>query len=106
MAFSGYTLEQLRGEAQPFPPDVQATRALVDLVDVLVDGPYVASRRTAALPLRGSSNQRVHFLTDRYGPCDLAPEPITEVHVDLDSADGVLVTGFPFDLADVLGVQP
>ncbi len=102
VAFSGYTLEQLRGEAQPFPPDVPAASALVGLVDVLVDGPYVAARRTAALPLRGSSNQRVHFLTGRYGPSDLAPEPVAEVHV---GPDGVLVTGFPLDLGDVLALH-
>ncbi len=59
MAYSGYTLEWLqeRGTA--------AQRAFISELDLLIDGPYVAEQHTDLL-WRGSANQRVHFLSDRY----------------------------------------
>ncbi len=57
MIFSGYTLEQLRDENQ-----IQ----LLALTDILVDGPYVREQPDAQRRWVGSTNQRVHFLTDRY----------------------------------------
>ena len=32
---------------------------VLDLIDVLIDGPYIESRRDVTLPLRGSSNQSI-----------------------------------------------
>ena len=32
---------------------------VLDLIDVLIDGPYIESRRDITLPLRGSSNQSI-----------------------------------------------
>lgn len=55
-AWSGYTFEQLAGGATD-------KRALLELVDVLVDGPYDAARRDLTLAFRGSSNQRVVDVT-------------------------------------------
>ena len=57
MIFSGYTLEQLRDENQ-----IQ----LLALTDILVDGPYVREQPDAQRRWVGSTNQRIHFLTDRY----------------------------------------
>ena len=37
-------------------PDVAA---LLDVVDVLVDGPYIEAQRDISLPWAGSNNQRV-----------------------------------------------
>jgi len=34
-------------------------RALLELIDVLVDGPFVKARRDETLCFRGSSNQRI-----------------------------------------------
>ncbi len=59
MAYSGYTLEALRQTADP------AVRAWLDGLDILVDGPYLAAQ-AAPLVWRGSSNQRVHFLSEAY----------------------------------------
>lgn len=50
-AWSGYTLEQLRAE----PEKAQ----LLQLCDVLVDGPFVQSLFVRNLPFRGSTNQRI-----------------------------------------------
>lgn len=52
-AYSGWTFEHLRDQGS------QAQRALLEEVDVLIDGPFVLEQRTLALPWRGSRNQRV-----------------------------------------------
>ena len=55
MAYSGYTFEQLMkmGETRP------AVRRLLELGDILVDGPYLEAQRSLELKFRGSRNQRV-----------------------------------------------
>ncbi len=51
--YTGYTLEELDAANDP------AQQRLLGLIDVLVDGPYLASRRSLDLPFRGSANQRL-----------------------------------------------
>ncbi|MCL1880331.1 MAG: anaerobic ribonucleoside-triphosphate reductase activating protein [Actinomycetia bacterium] len=53
-AYSGYLYEELACEA-PSP----AARSLLELVDVLVDGPFKDDLRSLELPWRGSDNQRL-----------------------------------------------
>lgn len=59
-SFSGYTLEELKESS-----DVWITKLLCH-TDILVDGEY---REELACDLlwRGSSNQKMYFLSDRYG---------------------------------------
>lgn len=52
-AYTGYTLEELRGMADA---DVDA---LLDEIDVLVDGRFVMEERSLELRFRGSKNQRI-----------------------------------------------
>lgn len=52
-SYSGWTFEHLRDRGSP------AQRALLEEVDVLVDGPFLLKERTLTLPWRGSRNQRV-----------------------------------------------
>ena len=52
-AYSGQTLEMLRAMDRPHLQD------LLDEIDVLVDGPYLAEKRALSMRFRGSSNQRV-----------------------------------------------
>ncbi|MFE1828800.1 4Fe-4S single cluster domain-containing protein [Streptomyces yangpuensis] len=81
MAYSGFRYEALRRGG----PD---RRALLRRLDLLVDGPYVATRRHG-LRWRGSSNQRLVALTDRYA--HVADEPDTSAGVELSvEADGAL----------------
>ena len=66
MVFSGYTLE----EARECP--TRRSRELLALTDILVDGPYVREQPDTTRRWIGSTNQRIHFLTDRYradDPC-------------------------------------
>ena len=60
MAFSGYTIEQLRAMSDP------AVRELLARTDILVDGPYDRDQPDTERRWVGSRNQRIHFLTDRY----------------------------------------
>lgn len=89
ICFTGYRLERLR--ARPPAPGVTE---LLGLLDVLIDGRYVAGLDDGK-GLRGSSNQRVHHLTPRLAGCgyDFTGGPRTaEITVDGTTA---LLVGVP-----------
>lgn len=52
-SFTGFTFEQLLASENP------AVMELLNNLDILVDGPFVLSKRDLELRFRGSSNQRV-----------------------------------------------
>ncbi len=54
-AYTGYTFEQLQAGFEAHPE----WRALMEKVDVLVDGRFEKALRTLECPWRGSSNQRL-----------------------------------------------
>lgn len=58
--YTGYTLEQLRAKNNP-----SIQRILDHLADMIIDGEYVEELNDGK-SLKGSSNQRVIHLTDRY----------------------------------------
>jgi anaerobic ribonucleoside-triphosphate reductase activating protein len=62
VAFSGHALEVLRRDRPP------GARALLDEVDLLVDGPYVEGLPERERRWAGSANQRFRFLTGRIPP--------------------------------------
>lgn len=82
LAFSGYTVDEIR--ALPHGAGV------LEQLDVLIDGRYVASERLAA-GLRGSANQRIHLLTSRYTLADVEATPIAEIRIG--PAGDVVLTG-------------
>ena len=51
-SYTGYTFEQLLS-------GTPAQKALLHLLDVLIDGPFELEKRSLALSFRGSSNQRI-----------------------------------------------
>ncbi len=55
--YSGYLFEDLL--ANTGPKHTSDTLSLLKAVDVLVDGPFVASLKDISLRFRGSSNQRI-----------------------------------------------
>lgn len=73
LVFSGYTIDEIR--AQPLGPRILAH------VDVLVDGRYQAGLRLGR-NLRGSTNQRIHLLTERYGLDEVEATPEAEILID------------------------
>lgn len=72
LVFSGYTLAEIR--ELPHGP------AVLDRLDVLIDGRYVAGERLAT-GLRGSANQRIHLLTSRYARADVEATPVAEIRI-------------------------
>lgn len=82
LAFSGYSIDEIR--ALPDGPAVLAR------LDVLIDGRYVASERLAS-GLRGSANQRVQLLTDRYTLADVEATPVAEIRIG--KAGEIVLTG-------------
>lgn len=52
MAYTGYTLEELFQDIKRYLP-------LLEQIDILVDGPYMASRKSHDLSFMGSLNQRI-----------------------------------------------
>lgn len=60
VCFTGYTLEELKDKNNT---DVNN---LLNSVDLLIDGVYEEEKFDLSRPWAGSSNQKYHFLTDRY----------------------------------------
>lgn len=83
IVFSGYTKEEI--------VQLPKGRIILEYIDVLIDGRYEADK-PAAEGLRGSTNQVIHLLTDRYRIKDLLTRR-TELTFQQDGT--VSVTGFP-----------
>ncbi len=82
LAFSGYTIDEIR--ALPSGAEVLAR------LDVLIDGRYVAGERLAS-GLRGSANQRIWRLTERYSLADIEATPVAEIRISREG--DVILTG-------------
>ena len=87
MAYSGFSLEELRGRGSH----------LLEHLDLLVDGRYVESLRTTARRFIGSSNQRLHFLSDAYRADDPRFAEPNSAEIHLNNRGEIQVVGFPFD---------
>lgn len=57
--WSGYTYEELLQKTHP------QIHGILELADVLIDGPYIAAERDTTLEMRGSRNQRIIDLTEK-----------------------------------------
>ena len=86
VAFSGYTYEELVS-------GIPEQRRLLDLVDILIDGPYLEQEPDHERGWIGSSNQKVHYVSDRY---DSGMEYSGENSVEiLVGENELLVNGWP-----------
>lgn len=54
--YTGFTWEQLHSRTGK---DLAITEAVLDAVDILVDGPFILAQKSLRLQFRGSENQRV-----------------------------------------------
>lgn len=90
MVYSGFTLEELEGGALPY------ARALLAEADLLLDGPYREDLPTRR-PWRGSENQRLIALSDRYrGEVARWNEPTgQQFEVHFDGRGGFEILGVP-----------
>jgi anaerobic ribonucleoside-triphosphate reductase activating protein len=98
MVFSGYTLEG----AREMGPDVAC---LLANTDILVDGPYERDRPDTTRRWIGSTNQRIHFLTDRYRADDPCWQERNTLEIRVRGAE-ISVNGFPAPRAVGLWRRP
>jgi anaerobic ribonucleoside-triphosphate reductase activating protein len=90
MTFTGYTMQELHELSLP------GTQELLVWTDVLVDGPYESSRPDRRRNWVGSTNQRFHYLTDRYSASiEGADEPEREVEWRIRDDGCLVVNGWP-----------
>lgn len=100
VCYSGYPLAALRARGDA------AIDRLLGLTDILIDGPYVSEQATG-LRWRGSRNQQVHFLTERYralaATIDEEPAEVELTLTDAQfSATGIWPPGFLERLKELL----
>ena len=92
IAFSGFRLEELSRMRDP------AVAALLASLDVLVDGRYEAGRPERQRLWVGSTNQRFHYLSDRYSAVIERPgpgEPLRSLEVRLSPDGRLSANGWP-----------
>ena len=92
MVFSGYTLNEARNLLDP------AVAELLALTDILVDGRYEHDLPDTERRWIGSTNQQVHFLTNRYRSDDPCWKNKNTLEIRLD-AGSLAVNGFPAAIA-------
>jgi anaerobic ribonucleoside-triphosphate reductase activating protein len=95
MVFTGYTLGYLRARGTP------AQQALLGEIDILKHGPFRPDLE-ASLMWRGSTNQRVEFLTSRYAPESVGLRDGMRRSEWIIRGSAVEWTGFPGDESAVI----
>jgi len=87
VCFTGYEMDEiLKG-------NIEGGLELLEFLDVLIDGPYV-EEKSAPLLWRGSTNQRVHFLTERYAEFKERVHEGSKMEAEIKiSGDCVCMTG-------------
>jgi anaerobic ribonucleoside-triphosphate reductase activating protein len=99
MVFSGYTLEEARRLPDP------AVGELLALTDILVDGPYLRDFPDTQRRWIGSTNQRIHFLSERYSADDSRWRRPNTLEIRLRGRE-LTVNGFPARSAAGLWKRP
>jgi len=83
ICFTGYEIDEIKNEEQI---------KLLNLIDLLISGPYIEELHDNNLALRGSSNQKLFFLTSRYALKDFNEEQEVEI---IFNENEIIITGFP-----------
>ena len=89
MVFTGWIYKNI---CQCHDPEV---RNLLQQIDILVDGPFIQNLADKSLLWRGSRNQQIRLLTNRYGPDILQNNSQSQVEGQLQSKASLQITGFP-----------
>jgi anaerobic ribonucleoside-triphosphate reductase activating protein len=77
-----------------YQPENEAARRLLDVSDILVDGPFLSELANPELRWRGSRNQRIIRLTARYSVADLESEMLNRgVTLRIASRTSATVSG-------------
>ncbi|MBR6127343.1 radical SAM protein, partial [bacterium] len=84
LCFTGGLLEDLRKE--------EKNKKLLDNTDLLIDGAFEIDKVDYSRPWCGSSNQRYHFLTDRYNE-EIFTKYKNKVEVNINKNGQVFMNG-------------
>jgi len=88
MVYTGYLLERLR--------EMPEAQRLLAHTDLLVDGLFELDKLTTGRRWIGSSNQTLHFLTNRYDPKDPQFSAPNQIEIRIRNGE-ILVNGWPLD---------
>lgn len=84
LCFTGGYLEDLQKD--------EKNKKLLDNIDLLIDGPFEIDKVDYSRPWCGSSNQRYHFLTDRYNE-EIFEKYKNKVEVNISKNGTVFMNG-------------
>jgi anaerobic ribonucleoside-triphosphate reductase activating protein len=84
MVFTGYEMSEISNNEMV---------GIFDRTDILITGRYVQSKRTLNHQWIGSTNQEIHFLTDRYS--SFVQNDSNYVEVSIDEIGNIIILGFP-----------
>ncbi len=99
MVFTGFTIKEAQSQRNP---DVDR---LIELTDILVDGPYLSELPDTSRRWIGSTNQRIHFLTNHYRADDPCWQERNTLEIRVRGSE-VSVNGFPARQAVGLWKKP
>jgi anaerobic ribonucleoside-triphosphate reductase activating protein len=94
MAFSGFTLKELQAGAELLQQSAADITNLLDNTDLLVDGPYLKDQPDHNRRWIGSTNQSIHFLTERYSAADAYWKQPNTLEIRMHGNE-LSVNGFP-----------
>ena len=92
LCFTGGYLELLKQE--------EKNKKLLDNTDLLIDGPFEIDKLDYSRPWCGSSNQRYHFLTDRYNE-EIFTKYKNKVEINISDDGSVFMNGMG-DFKDIM----
>lgn len=84
MLFSGYEYQEILSCQK---------KNILEQVDILISGRYEADKRTLSHQWIGSTNQQIHFLTDRYQGYKV--EDANYMEISIDQMGKIDILGFP-----------
>ena len=85
MLYTGYEQSEIKSN--------EAYTRSLEYVDILVSGRYLQERRDTGLIWRGSTNQEVTFISDRYANYELKEK--NQVEIEIDELGREIIIGFP-----------
>lgn len=96
LCYSGFTIEQLRADKNPF------VSKLLNEIDILIDGPYIKEMHELKF-WRGSSNQKLYLLSNAIDPARIINHDKSEVEFHIDKKGDITITGnFDKDIVELI----
>jgi len=69
-------------------------KKIISKIDILIAGRYIEEKRNLFLTWRGSSNQKIEFITDRYNKNDI-PFESNMIEIDINLDGSIKLMGYP-----------